>query len=217
MSPGIAGVGQYIGAFPGGSEGDFRLNTSGISGISSFPGDVWPDDAGSCGKGGISGDAGRGRSITSGVGLSCKVCCGSDGASGASGKGISGSSGSILNLSGPPGEAAKGGVVMIAARYGILTGGAAGWAGIGISTGVSMVGLAVAGFPVVFPLVMVPGGKGGGTFQSDKLCTCAAAVFNEMLKAISVTIKTSSSFIQPLILVVCMGRYVVAIKLSCHR
>lgn len=176
---GIPGVDHTVISPPGCSEKYGSPATSGVTGTGVCMFIICPEGVGSAGKAGISGIAGIGTSATRGVCSSCKNRCGNGGKSGKNGNGISGKLAIIPNMVGWSGELIAGGVVERGGRSGTVTPGPLNSVTEGISARANtMGGVTVAGFPVVFPLVRLPGGSGGGTFQSDALCRCASALLN---------------------------------------
>ena len=122
--------------------------------------------AGSEGNGGISGTADRGISVINGSATSCKERSGMAGISGVCGNGVLGNTADPSSDAGWSGKLTRGGTVLIGGSSGTETTDVA-WAADATSVKVRAAVPAVAGRPSVLPLVIVPGVKGGGTFQSD--------------------------------------------------
>jgi len=136
---------------------------------------VCPDGFGSDGNGGISGSGTIGKSTVVATGTSCMVCFGSGGASGAPGNGISPAPVTVSEVPGCSGVVTAGCVVERGAKAGTRTAPAPGSTTPGISLKFNT---KVAGLLLVVPWVVLPGGKGGGTCQSDALFICAMARVN---------------------------------------
>jgi hypothetical protein len=147
-----------------------------------------------------------GRSTTCGVCASCKVRSGIFGDSGVPGIGISGNP-TIPDMVGWSGVFTAGGVVEIAASKGNCTPEVCGNEIAGISVMVNTGDLPVAGFPVASPLVILPGGSGGGTAQSDKLLRWAVAGFKNPATAINVKSRNGSQLLRPRIFIVFLSLY----------